>query len=144
MAEHQITERADDDVWVSVHTGREDNVLSTIESSAKEVFDILGTGHHESIYRNALSIELRTRGHRCDMEVPVCVFYKGFFTGFGRADIIVRTAGDVNVVLELKSVSKLTHPMEGQVRAYTRSLGGSVRAILVNFGASEVEVRSVV
>jgi GxxExxY protein len=143
MAEREDPERGEEGVWVSVHTGCEDGVLATVEAAAKEVFDILGSGHHESIYRNALSLELRSRGHRCDNEVPICVSYKGFFIGFGRADIIVRTA-DVNVVLELKSVSKLTHPMEGQVRAYTRSLSGSARAVLINFGHSDVEVRSVV
>lgn len=141
MADHAKPERVDDDVWVSVHTGREDNVLSTVESSAKEVFDILGTGHCESIYRNALAFELQTRGYHNDKELPVIVWYKHTFVGLGRADIVLRTAGNY-VVLELKQCIKITPAHEAQARAYARSLGS--RACVVNFGPESVEVRSVV
>ena len=134
-------ERDEEDMWVSVHT--EDTVLSALKAAAKEVFDVLGTGHHESIYRNALAFELQTRGFHSQMEMPICIFYKGSFVGFGRCDVLVR-GRDANTVLELKAVQKMTSPMEAQVRAYARSLGTSARAALVNFGASEVEVRPVV
>ena len=117
-----------------------DVVYETIESAAKEVYDVLGSGLVESCYQRALQIELELRGLVAELEVPVNVMYKKRYVGFGKIDLLLTKS---NTVVELKSVLKLTSPMEAQVRAYTRSLGGSANAVLINFGHSGVEVRSV-
>ena len=146
MADHAKPERHAidcDDVWVRVHT-EDDPILSIVKAAAKEVYDVLGTGHNESVYKYALGFELQTRGHTTYTEFPLIVWYKGLLAGVGRADIVLHTACCVCAVLELKQVSKITPAHEAQTRAYARSLGGGARAFVVNFGPESVEVRSVV
>jgi GxxExxY protein len=63
------------------------------------VYDELGYGFLESVYRTALVIELRDRELDVQVEVPVEVRYKGNVVGRYRADIV---AGHV-IVLELKA-----------------------------------------
>ncbi len=63
------------------------------------VYDELGFGFLESVYRNAMVIELRELGLEVEAEVPVEVWYKGKIVARYRADIV---AGHV-VVLELKA-----------------------------------------
>jgi GxxExxY protein len=63
------------------------------------VYDELGYGFLESVYRQALSIELRERELDVQVEVPIEVCYKGKVVGRYRADIV---AGHV-IVLELKA-----------------------------------------
>src|SRR5687768_13491483 len=41
------------------------------------VYNALGYGFLESVYRNALVVEMRRRGLRVEQEVPVDVFYLG-------------------------------------------------------------------
>lgn len=53
------------------------------------VYNTIGYGFLESVYRNALVIELRRRGMRVEQEVPVEVFYLGERVGFYRIDLIV-------------------------------------------------------
>lgn len=52
----------------------------------------------ESVYRNALLIELRNHGLSVDKEVPINVHYNNVIVGEFRADIIVENS----IILELK------------------------------------------
>jgi GxxExxY protein len=63
------------------------------------VYDELGYGFLESVYRRAMAIELRERGLEIDAEIPVEVHYKRNVVGVFRVDLV---AGDL-VVLELKA-----------------------------------------
>ena len=54
----------------------------------------------ESVYQNALLIELRMRGFRAEKEVFIPVYYKGYMVGNFRADIFVENC----VVIETKAV----------------------------------------
>ena len=131
----------DEGVWVSV--GTEDTMLAAVESAAKEVYAVLGSGLVESCYQRALQIELDLRGFTSELEFPVAVTYKTRYVGFGKVDLLLTKS---NTVVELKSVQKLSLSMEAQALAYARSLGSGPgkTALLVNFGPESVEVRSVV
>jgi GxxExxY protein len=68
-----------------------------------EVYNILGFGFLERIYKRALEIELIARGHRVAREVDVRVTYKGHDIGWQRLDFVV----DEVLVVEAKSTRML-------------------------------------
>lgn len=55
--------------------------LKLRESSFYTVYNMLGYGFLEKVYRNALSIELCKRGHDVVRQVPVNVFYQDWEVG---------------------------------------------------------------
>jgi len=89
-----------------------------------------GPGLLESVYETVLAHDLETRGLRVKRQVPIPIELRGivFDEGF-RADIIVED----KVLLELKSVEKITKAHQKQVLTYLR-LTGLKLGYLLNFG----------
>jgi GxxExxY protein len=79
-----------------------------------EVYNTLGFGFLEQIYRNALTVELRERGHVVDRELSVRVGYKGAEIGWQRVDMIV----DGILVVEVKSTAELHASARRQLQNY--------------------------
>jgi GxxExxY protein len=67
------------------------------------VYNKLGFGFLETVYCNALALELRRRGHKVDREVVVPVLYDGRKIANYRIDFVV----DDVVVVEVKSTELL-------------------------------------
>lgn len=116
--------------------------LSGIYALAGAIYHEIGSGHCESIYRNALAFALMQTGLgivRC--EVPVPVRFQGHNIGVGYADIVLFGAVHA-VVFELKAVrGKISDAHRAQLRAYMRGLA-SPYGFVVNFpdeGAPETE-----
>ena len=109
-------------------TGNE--IGTIVVESAIAVHRELGPGLLETVYEVVLARELQGRGLTLERQVPVAIQYKGisFDEGF-RADIIV--AG--KVILELKSVERVTAAHKKQVQTYLR-LTGCKLGYLLNFG----------
>jgi GxxExxY protein len=110
-----------------------DELTEKIIGAAIEVHRILGPGLLESIYEEALSIEMSLRGIPFKRQVDVDVQYKGHVIKGQRLDILV--AGQV--VVELKSVSQLPEVAKAQVLSYLKATGFG-RGLLINFGASRL------
>jgi len=108
----------------------ENEVGTIVIESAIAVHRELGPGLLETVYEIVLARELQDRGLTVNRQVPVSIQYKGirFDEGF-RADIIV--AG--KVILELKSVERVTAAHKKQVQTYLR-LTGCKLGYLLNFG----------
>lgn len=53
------------------------------------VYNTLGYGHPESVYRNAMMVEFARRGINAVKEPPIEVIYEGVPVGFFRPDIVV-------------------------------------------------------
>lgn len=51
-------------------------MIRTIKQVASYVYDTLGPGHEEAVYRDAMSIELQDRGYTVKTEAPVSIKYK--------------------------------------------------------------------
>lgn len=101
-----------------------------IEQAAKRVYDELGVGHHESIYRRALAVEL---GCGVAQNIPVNVFYQGQYVGYGESDIV---DFEQSFVIETKSLVGCPGPKEvAQLAAYCRGLSID-RGAVVNFPVS--------
>jgi len=55
----------------------EDELTERVIGAAIEVHRLLGTGLLESIYEQALAVELNLRDIRCQRQVEIDVVYKG-------------------------------------------------------------------
>jgi GxxExxY protein len=106
-----------------------DDLTEKIIGAAIEVHRILGHGLLESIYEEALCIELQLRGLCVGQQVELDVHYKGHIIKGLRVDLLVAT----EVIVELKSVSRLPEVAQAQVLSYLKATGLK-RALLINFG----------
>lgn len=80
-------------------------VLADIKNCANRVYDLLGNGHTESVYRNALLYELQSIPNlQCASEVVVPIPYKDVIVGHGRIDIL-GVYESHKIVIELKALS---------------------------------------
>ncbi len=94
-----------------------------------QVYNELGFGFLESVYRNALAIALRKCGLTVEREVPISVWYEGVDVGDFKADLIAERT----VLLELKTAQALDRAHEAQLLNYLRATEIEV-GLLLNFG----------
>jgi len=108
----------------------ENEIGTIVIDAAIAVHRELGPGLLETVYEIVLARELQDRGLTVERQVPVAIQYKGirFDDGF-RADSI---ASD-KVILELKSVERVTATHKKQVQTYLR-LTGCKLGYPLNFG----------
>ena len=108
----------------------ENEIGTIVIESAIAVHQELGPGLLETVYETVLARELHDRGLNVERQVSVPIEYKGirFDEGF-RADMIV----DRSVILELKSVERVSAAHKKQVQTYLR-LTGCKLGYLLNFG----------
>jgi GxxExxY protein len=93
------------------------------------VYNELGPGFLESVYRRALSVELSARGFSNACEVPFSVHYRGVCVGEFRADVVVER----RVIVESKAVDRLAPTHDAQLLNYMKASGLEV-GLLLNFG----------
>ena len=66
-----------------------DSIIKRVLSCAGNIRRQLGPGYLESVYRNAMLIELQKQGLSYEKEKPICVYYDGVLVGDFKADIVV-------------------------------------------------------
>ncbi len=93
------------------------------------VLNNLGTGFSESVYENALCIELDELGVPYIQQKHLIINYKGKNIGDFVADVVV----DDKIILELKSVPQLTTEHSAQLLNYLTIAQYKV-GLLLNFG----------
>ena len=81
------------------------------------------------MYQNALYLELKDRGLKCECQKDLNVYYKNKIVGTYRTDMIVEDA----IILELKAVSALRPEHEWQLVNYLKGTNLQV-GLLLNFG----------
>ena len=91
-----------------------ESLIKAIVNSAYNVRMFLGPGFLESVYKNALGVELSKQNIPYEFEYPMNVFYKDEVVGEFRADILV----DHRVIVELKAVNTLASVHEVQLVNY--------------------------
>jgi len=108
----------------------ENNIGREVVDAAIAVHRELGPGLLETVYEVVLLDEIRRRGLNAERQVPIAIQCRGvrFDEGF-RADIIV----DNKVIIELKSVERITNVHKKQVLTYLK-LTGMRLGYLLNFG----------
>lgn len=96
---------------------------------AYNVFDELGSGFLETVYQNALQIELKQNGFQVEVQHPIKVLYKGVEIGQYYADLFV----EEKITIELKAVQILIKAHEVQLYNYLKATSTEV-GLLINFG----------
>jgi GxxExxY protein len=94
-----------------------------------KVYNTLGYGFLEKVYRNALYFELVEMGFKVDMEKRILVYYNAHIVGDYCSDLMVE---DV-VICELKTSESLSEGDENQLINYLRATNIEV-GLLLNFG----------
>lgn len=105
-----------------------DQMARIVVDAALEVHRLLGPGLLESVYEQALSVELGLRGVRLTRQVPVAVTYKNVAIGEARLDFLV----DERLVVELKACQGLLPLHFAQVLSYLKASDRSL-GLLINF-----------
>ncbi|HEY5062812.1 MAG TPA: GxxExxY protein [Gemmatimonadaceae bacterium] len=109
----------------------EERLTQSVIGAFYEVYNTLGYGFLEHVYRMALERELRDRGHRVARESGVRVMYKGTELTSQRLDMIV----DEKLIVELKSTRELHPSASRQVYNYLKSTNLEL-GLLLHFGAN--------
>ncbi|NHZ85061.1 MAG: GxxExxY protein [Planctomycetia bacterium] len=104
-------------------------ITEKIISAFYAVYNELGRGFIESIYENAMVIELELRNLKVERQKKINVHYKGSLVGEFRPDIIVNDS----VIIELKAISDLRPEHEAQIINYLKATKIEV-GLLLNFG----------
>ena len=113
-----------------------EDLIKQIVQCAYNVRMKLSAGFLESVYLNALLIELHDNCLKADKEVPIIVYYINHVVGEFRADIIVENS----VIIELKSVQHLTTAHEAQLVNYLTATNIE-HGLLINFGGEKIEIK---
>ena len=105
-----------------------EQLVEQVKIASEEVYKALGAGYNESVYEEAMAIELRARKIQYEVERNTEIFYKGEKVGIHRLDFILED----KFVVELKARSDITTSHIGQTKAYLKTLGLK-NGIVVNF-----------
>ena len=101
-----------------------------IVGAAMEVYNELKSGYLESVYQEAMELELGDRGIPFSSQVPLRIKYKHrVLNKTFIADLVCFNA----VLVELKAIRETTKADEAQVLNYLRATGLRV-GVLINFG----------
>ena len=86
-------------------------ILTDVRRAAKRIYNEMGAGHEEAIYRDALCVELQDKGYTIKTEAPVSITYttsKGrkMIVGSGKIDLYISKKDDYAIV-ELKAITRM-------------------------------------
>lgn len=111
-----------------------------IIGAAMEVHQQLGNGFLESVYQEALGIELKTRNIDFEREAPLIIFYKHqILSKKYIADFICHD----QIIVELKAISGLCSEHDAQVLNYLKATNMKV-GLLLNFGSKSLQYKRII
>ncbi len=103
---------------------------------AYRVFNQLGFGFLESIYRKSMVIEFSKVGLKVEEEKALQVYYDNIVVGNFSVDLFVED----EIIVELKSVQNIAKEHEVQLVNYLNGLKKEI-GLLINFGPTGVDVK---
>jgi GxxExxY protein len=104
-------------------------LTKTIIAAYYTVYNTLGYGFLEKVYRNALAIEIDSSGFEVLCEAPIEISYRDQPIGHYFADLLV----EGKVIIELKTVDRLLPEHEAQLLNYLKATPYEI-GLLLNFG----------
>lgn len=105
-----------------------DELARIVIGAAIEVHRALGPGYLESVYEEALGIELGLRSTPYERQVKIAVMYKNHPVGEGRLDLLVAKI----LPVELKTVEALAPIHQAQLLSYLKMTHLHL-GLLINF-----------
>ena len=119
---------------------QDDPQTYAIIGAAMEVHRQLGCGFLESVYQEALAVEMTLRGMDFRREAPLIISYKDAPLACNfRVDFLCFD----DVIVELKAVQKLTALEDMQVLNYLKA-SGLRKALLLNFAGPSLQFKRLV
>ncbi len=119
-----------------MNNGAAYDLAGKVIGCAINVHNALGPGFLESVYQNALLVELRQAGHQVEPEKPITVKYREIIVGSFIADLLV----DEALIVENKAIQQLGVAHEVQLVNYLTATGID-EGLLLNFGATRLEYK---
>ena len=113
-----------------------ETLVKTVIDCSKNIRRHLGPGYLESVYKNAMLVELKKNGLSYEVEKPINVYYEDVLVGDFKADIIVEGI----LILELKAVQSLHMAHEIQLVNYLTATCVD-NGLLINFGSEELQFK---
>jgi GxxExxY protein len=110
-------------------TYKHSDITEKIINAFYTVYNTLGYGFLEKVYRNAMAIQLGKLGLTVVPEAPIQVYYEGQLVGEYFADLLVAGA----VIVELKARRQVTEEHVAQLLNYLKATPYEV-GLLLNFG----------
>ncbi len=114
------------------------DITAEIIAAAIAVHKALGPGFLESIYEEALCIQLEFQRIPFERQKIICLTYQGRPIGEHRLDLLV----DQRVVVELKAIKAFEPVHFAIVRSYMKATN-TVSGLLLNFAAMPLTVKRV-
>ena len=116
---------------------KKEQIIKEVIHCAYVVRYNLGEGFLESVYQNAMMIELSKLGLHVEKEKQINVYYiDDTLIGVFKADILVEDF----LILELKTVAELTNAHEMQLVNYLKATRID-DGLLINFYGKKVQVK---
>jgi GxxExxY protein len=116
-----------------------DDMSGKVIAAAINVHRQLGPGFLETVYEQALKLELAKQGLAYESQKQVQVLYDGEVVGTHVLDLLVEN----QVVVELKAVKAFEDVHYAQLRSYLRATRMKV-GLLLNFNSPRLLVKRVV
>ena len=116
-----------------------DQLSSKVIAAGLEVHRQLGPGFLESVYDQALRVELAKRGIPFESQKEIRVVYGGQVVGIHVLDLLVADT----LVLELKAVNRFEDIHLAQLRSYLKATGKKI-GLLMNFNSAKLDVKRIV
>lgn len=113
-----------------------EGLTGRIIGAAIEVHRQLGPGFVESIYENALTVELRAQSISFLRQLTVPVLYRDLEVGLHKLDLLVENL----IVVELKAVKEVNDTHFAVVRSYLRAAGLD-HGLILNFAKPTLEIK---
>ena len=112
------------------------DLAGKVIGAAMEVHRCLGPGFVESVYENALAIELASSQIIAERQKPIEVKYKEQCVGNFVADLVI----DQTLIVELKAVQTILPIHEVQLVNYLTATGLD-EGVLLNFGSESLQFK---
>jgi len=114
-------------------------LTNKIIGCAIEVHKKLGPGFLESVYENALIIELHKQNLKVERQREVVIKYDEIEVGRHRLDLVVNDT----IVVELKAAKNIEDVHFAIVKSYLKALGKE-HGLIINFSKPVLEVKRVI
>jgi GxxExxY protein len=114
-------------------------ITGDVIGSAMEVHRRLGPGFPESVYEEALAIELESRKIKFERQKSLPVFYRDRIIKKFICDFLV----DGRIIVELKAVKEIAEIDRLQVINYLKACGIEI-GLLLNFGSQSLEYKRLI
>ncbi len=114
-------------------------ITGDIIGAAMEVYNRLGPGFLESVYEEALAVELALRRISFERQKELPVVYRGSVIKKFACDFLI--AGEV--IVELKAIKVLGEIDQVQLTSYLKASGIEV-GLLLNFGGRSLDFKRMI